>query len=142
MKRNFLKFVCLALLMCSLAGAGNLSAQPGAKRVITGRGVFLFGPSLSEADSLPTDEAEALSDFSNYSSQIAIFSKNHGITSEYVSARKIEIRYGAMRRRIVDRDSVQFGTIFTDGKKEPVVFNYVATNDELKEKAKEFFGLK
>ena len=136
MKMFAIPFVCL---LC-LAFTASLHAQ--SKRIISGKGVYLFGPSLAEADSVPTDESKALSDFANYSNQIAIFARSNGLSCGYVSARTVEIRFGSMRKFTVCRDSIEFGTIFTDGKKKPLLFQYVVTDAELKEKAKEYFELK
>jgi hypothetical protein len=41
---------------------------------------------------------------------------------------------------IVNRDSVDFGTILYDGKKKPLVLKYVMTDDELKEKIADYFN--
>jgi hypothetical protein len=138
---NPMRKISLAIA-CLLLFLSTGSAQERPKRIVSGKGVYLFGPSLAEADSVPADESEALSDFANYSSQIAVFARANGIYCGYISARKIEIHYGSMKILTVYRDTVEFGTIFTDGRKHPIMVPYVATDDILKEKAKEFFELK
>jgi len=129
-------FVCIFCLVLY----SSLQAQ--SKRIVSGRGIYLFGPSIAEADSVPTDESEALSDFAAYSNQIAIFARSNGLPCEYLSARKIVVQFGSMRVFTLCRDSVEFGTIFTDGKKEPLLIPYVAIDVELKKRAREYFRLK
>jgi len=131
-----------ALIVFSLLAVSFSSlSQSEAKRIISDKGVFLFGPSEMETDSVPSDESEALSDFATYSTDIARFARSHDIFCAYVTARLIEIRYGSMRRMIISRDTTSFGTILTDGIQQPRIFPYVTTGVELREKAKEFFKL-
>ncbi|HTR80764.1 MAG TPA: hypothetical protein VMM58_03970 [Bacteroidota bacterium] len=118
------------------------SAQFLSTRIITGEGVYIFGPSVAEADSLSLDEGEALSDFSYYSTRIAAFVRAKGLPCEYVSDRTIRVRFGSNQSFTVSRDSVEFGTILTNGKDKPWLLKYVVTDDQLKEECKEFFGLK
>ena len=131
-------FAFLGFLLLTLAAF----SQERSNRVISGQGVYFFGPSIAEADSVPTDESEALSDFATYSNQVAIYAKSNGLNYGYISARTIQIRYGSMRVFTLSRDTVEFGTIFTDNKKAPLLIPYVAIDAKLKEKAKEYFGLK
>ncbi len=117
-----------------------LQHQP--TRVISGKGVFIFGPSLAEADTLSSDESEALNDFAYYSNKIAIFVRAEGIKCEYISARQIKVQYATVKIFIVNRDSIEFGTILTDGMKEPLLLKYVLTDTDLDEKCKEYFHIK
>ncbi len=128
---------CLLFLFFSSASAQYLST-----RFITSEGVYLFGPSLAEAESLNVDEGEVLDDFSYYSTRLASFVRARGLTCEYVSERTIKVRFGSKNMFTVCRDSVEFGTILTDGKKKPRLLKYVLTDTELEEECKEFFNLK
>ncbi|MDE3057642.1 MAG: hypothetical protein KGJ59_06775 [Bacteroidota bacterium] len=123
-------------------GYSGASAQYLSTRIITEKGVYLFGPSLVEADTLPLEQGEALDDFSYYGNKIAVFARSRGLTCEYVSERTIKIRFASKKFYTVNRDSVEFGTIFTDGTNEPLVLKYVVTDTELEEKCKEYFKLK
>jgi hypothetical protein len=60
-----------------------------------------------------------------------------GIEPEYYSQKIIVIEY--TQQVIVNRDSVDFGTILYDGKKKPLVLEYVLTDDELKENIAGYF---
>jgi hypothetical protein len=131
--------ICFSLLIILLP---NVSFQHQSTQVISGKGVFIFGPSLAEADSLNSDESEALDDFSLYSSKIASFVRAEGIKCEYVSARQIRVQYSTVKVFIVNRDSIEFGTILTDGVKKPLLLKYVLTDIDLEEKCKEYFHIK
>jgi len=117
-------------------------SQHQSTRVISGKGVFIFGPSLAEVDSMNPDESEAISDFAYYSSKIASFVRAKGIPCEYIADHKIKVQFASVKVFIVNRDSLKFGTILTDGDKEPLLLKYVLTDDELEEKCKEYFHLK
>ena len=131
--------ICFSLLILLLP---SVSLQHQTTRVISGKGVFIFGPSLAEADTLSSDESETLNDFANYSKKIATFVRAEGITCEYVSARQIKVQYATVKVFIVNRDSIEFGTILTDGMKKPLLLKYVLTDIDLKEKCKEYFHIK
>ena len=120
----------------------SVSSQQQSTQVISGKGVFIFGPSLTEADSLNSEEAEALNIFAHYSSNIASFVRAESIKCEYVSARKIEVQYASVKVFIVNRDSIQYGTILTDGNQKPVLLKYVTTETEMEENCKEYFHIK
>jgi len=111
-------------------------------QVISGKGVYIFGPSLAEADSVNTDESESLNDFAYYSSKIASYVRSRGLTCQYISARTIEVRFATKKTYIISRDSVEFGTILTDGNKEPLLFRFVLTDLELEKESKKYFNLK
>ena len=117
-------------------------SQHQSTQVISGKGVFIFGPSIAEADTVNSDESEALNDFAQYSSAIASFVRDKGIKCEYIAAQIIKVQYATVKVFIVNRDSVEFGTILTDGNKEPVLLKYVLTDAELKEKCQEYFNIK
>jgi hypothetical protein len=131
--------ICLSLFFSLLSGA---SSQQQSTQVVSGKGVFIFGPSLAEADSLSTDEAEALNEFSRSSSKIASFVRAESIKCEYLTARRIIVQYASLKVFIVNRDSIQYGTILTDGDQKPVLLKYVMTDIELEENCKEYFHLK
>lgn len=120
----------------------GVSLQRQSTQVISGKGVYIFGPSLAEADSLGSDESEALNDFAYYSSKIASFVRAKGLVCKYISTRNIEVRFASKGIFMVYRDSVEFGTILTDGNQEPLLLKYVLTDVELEEKSKEYFKLK
>ena len=120
----------------------SVLSQQHSTQVVSGKGVFIFGPSLTEADSLNSEEAEALNIFAHYSSNIASFVRAESIKCEYVSARKIEVQYASVKVFIVNRDSIQYGTILTDGNQKPVLLKYVTTETEMEENCKEYFHIK
>ena len=131
--------ICLGLFLFLQS---RVSSQHQSAQVISGKGVFIFGPSLTEADSLNSEEAEALNIFAHYSSNIASFVRAESIKCEYVSARKIEVQYASVKVFIVNRDSIQYGTILTDGNQKPVLLKYVTTETEMEENCKEYFHIK
>jgi hypothetical protein len=132
----------IALLSLLTLVFSNTSAQFLSTRVVTTKGVYIFGPSLTEADTLAVDQGEALNDFSYYSNKIASFVRARGLPCEYISERTIKIRFASKGLFTVYRDSVEFGTILTDGKNKPLLLKYVLTDIELEEKCKEYFNLK
>jgi hypothetical protein len=132
----------VALICLSLLAYFNTSAQFLSTRVVTGKGVYIFGPSLAEADTLALDQGEALNDFSYYSNKIASFVRARGLPCEYISERTIKIRFGSKGLFTISRDSVEFGTILTDGKNKPLLLKYVSTDVELDKKCNEYFNLK
>ena len=131
--------IYLALFLSLLSSA---SSQQESTQVVSGKGVFIFGPSLTEADSLNSEEAEALNIFAHYSSNIASFVRAESIKCEYVSARQIEVQYASVKVFSVNRDSIQYGTILTDGNQKPVLLKYVTTETEMEENCKEYFHIK
>jgi hypothetical protein len=138
-------FMIKSLTICScffFIFLPSASFQQQSTQVISGKGVFIFGPSLAEADSLNSEEAEALNIFAHYSSNIASFVRAESIKCEYVSARQIEVQYASVKVFIVNRDSIQYGTILTDGDQKPVLLKYVTTETELEENCKEYFHIK
>ena len=137
MIKSSIIFVCFLFVWCSSTSPQYLSTQ-----IITSAGVYIFGPSLTEADTLATDQGEALNDFSYYSNRIAAFVRAKGLPCEYISARTIKIRFAGKRFVTVYRDSVEFGTILADGRNKPLVLKYVTTDAELKEKCNEYFNFK
>ena len=135
--RPMIFFFCLLIFIVQIVSPQNQS-----KRIITGKCVFIFGPSLVEADTISSDKSEALNDFATYSSEIAKFVRERGIQCEYISARQIKVQYAIVKQFIVDRDSIEFGTLLTDGLKEPLLLKYVMTDADLEQKCKEYFNLK
>ena len=131
--------IYLALFLSLLSSA---SSQQESTQVVSGKGVFIFGPSLTEADSLNSEEAEALNIFAHYNSNIASFVRAESIKCEYVSARQIEVQYASVKVFIVNRDSIQYGTILTDGDQKQVLLKYVMTDTEVEENCKEYFHIK
>ena len=111
-------------------------------KIITGKCVFVFGPSVEEADTSGEEDSEALGDFGYYSSRIAKYVRSKGLKFEDLTAHTIHVRYNGDKVFTVNRDSVEFGTIITDGFKKPILFKYVVTDDELNEKIREYFQIK
>jgi hypothetical protein len=97
---------------------------------------------MAEADSLSSEESEALNDFAHYSSEIASFVRAESIKCEYISARRIIVQYASVKVFIVNRDSIQYGTILTDGHQNPVLLKYVMTDTEVEENCNEYFHIK
>ena len=120
----------------------SVSSQQQSTQVVSGKGVFIFGPSLTEADSLNSEEAEALNIFAHYSSNIASFVRAESIKCEYISARQIEVQYASVKVFSVNRDSIQYGTILTDGDQKPVLLKYIWTDTELEKNCKDYFHIK
>ena len=132
----------LAITLLMLVLSAGVTAQHLSTRVVSGKGVYIFGPSVEEADTLALDEADALSDFSFYSNKFAAFVRANGLSCEYISASIIKIRYSSMRVFTVSRDSVEFGTILSDGVEEPLLLKYVEPDDTLEKACTEYFKLK
>lgn len=131
--------ITFAFLFCLLSIGVPLQSQ--SKQNVSGKCVFIFGPSASESDSVRPDESEALNDFAYYSSKIAIFARSKGMKCEYISARTINIRFGAKRVFSVSRDSVEYGTILTDGIKEPLLLKYVVTDIDMEKEIRDYFEI-
>jgi len=115
--------------------------QDSSRQVISERGVYFFGPSLTEVDTSDTGAAEALDDFAFYRSKTVPFLEKNHLKDDYIWARRIEVRFGNQQKIIIDRDSVDFGTILTDGTKPPRLLKYVVTDDELIEEMNQYFEL-
>ena len=137
MIKSLTKYLGLFLFLIS-----SVSSQQQSTQVVSGKGVFIFGPSLTEADSLNSEEAKTLNIFAQYSSNIASFVRAESIKCEYVSARQIEVQYASVKVFIVNRDSIQYGTILTDGDQKPVLLKYVTTETEVEANCKEYFHIK
>ena len=127
------KTVIIAVGLFNFALSQN---QPDSLRIYKG-GVYFFGPSGSELDSAKDDYMEVYSDFAYYTGRVVPFVRKMGIEPEYYSQKIIVIEYTP--QVIVNRDSVDFGTILYDGKKKPLVLKYVLTDDELKENIAGYF---
>jgi hypothetical protein len=126
MNRSY-KIVIIVLSLFNFALSQN---QPDSLRIFR-EGVYFFGPSQSELDSAKEDYMEAYSDFSYYTGRVVPVVREMGFEPEYFSQKIIVIEYTT--QVIVNRDSVDFGTILYDGKKKPLVLKYVLTDEELKE---------
>jgi hypothetical protein len=122
MNRSY-KIVIIVLSLFNFALSQN---QPDSLRIYK-RGVYFFGPSGSELDSAKDDYMEAYSDFAYYTGRVVPFVRKMGIEPEYYSQKIIVIEY--IPQVIVNRDSVDFGTILYDGKKKPLVLKYVLTDE-------------
>jgi len=85
---------------------------------------------------------DAIDDFNYYTNRVVPFLKQNNIKTEYLSDRNIVIKYDIDSRTTVNRDSIDFGTILTDGKSKPKILKYVLTDDELSEDVKLYFKLK
>jgi hypothetical protein len=132
MNRSY-KIVIIVLSLFNFALSQN---QPDSLRIYK-RGVYFFGPSGSELDSAKDDYMEAYSDFAYYTGRVVPFVRKMGIEPEYYSQKIIVIEY--IPQVIVNRDSVDFGTILYDGKKKPLVLKYVLTDEELKGNIVDYF---
>ena len=130
-------FLSLLLLL-----AVTLPSQCQYRRILTGKEVYFFGPSIEEVDTFKDYTAEAINDFSDYTGRIVPFLRRHDIKTSYLSERKIEFQIDSIRAFIVYRDSVDFGTILTDGKKEPKILKFVLTDVELKEEIQKYYNIK
>ncbi len=119
-----------------------MPSQSQYRRILMEKQVYFFGPSIEEVDSLKDYTAEAINDFSTYTNKIVPFLKLNGIKTSYLSDRKIEFQVDSINTLVVYRDSVDFGTILTDGKKQPKLLKYVLTDRELKEEIEIYYKLK
>jgi len=132
MNRSF-KIVIIVLGLFNFALSQN---QPDSLKIFK-KGVYFFGPSQSELDSAKDDYLEAYSDFSYYTGRVVPLVRKMGIEPEYLSQKIIVIEY--IPQVIVNRDSVDFGTILYDGQKKPLVLKYVLTDEELRENIADYF---
>ncbi len=118
-------------------------ADDKSKDAAHGRTIIYFGPAQSDLDAASgKDLGEALDDFSYYISRTDSTLKRLGIKTEYNTAELIEVKYGDRQKLVVDRRAQPFGYIFFDGKKKPLVIDYVLTDLDLLETAKDFFDIK
>lgn len=101
--------------------------------VVNVKGVYFFGPSQTELDSIDENYYEAYADFSYYKNKVVSFIKSIGIAPVYLSAREIRIEH-KIESIIIDRDSLEFGTILFNDNNPPRILKYVFTDIELKEK--------
>jgi hypothetical protein len=139
--RLFVSMV-LAILSLSPLNAQGKSAERN-KDVEHVRRIVYFGPAQSELDVVSGREpGEALDDFAYYISRADTTVRRLGITTEYNASAVIEVPYGEQQRVIIDRRIQSFGYIFIDGKRKPLVIDYVLTDLDLIDTAKDFFGLK
>ena len=104
--------------------------------------VYFFGPSIAEQDTLNENNLDVIDDFFYYTNRIVPFLEQNNIKSEYLTDRNILIKYNVDSSITVNRDSIDFGTILTDGKNKPKILKYVLTDDVLEEKIKTYFNLK
>lgn len=132
----------LSILWISILLLVSAPAECQTSNVITGRGVYFFGPSQLESDSLNEDDATALDDFTNYVGQVVPYLRANNLQTEYLSSRTIVVKYATSKSFLVSRDSVDFGTILTDGIKEPRLLKFVLTDDELRSEVRQYFNLK
>ena len=102
------------------------------------KGVYFFGPSQTELDSVDDNYNEAYADFSYYTNKLSPYIKSIGITPEYLTARKIRIEQET-EPIIIDRDTLKFGTILFKDNKHSLILKYVFTDSELKEKIDQYF---
>lgn len=102
------------------------------------KGVYFFGPSQTELDSIDDNYNEAYADFSYYTYKVVPFIKSIGIAPVYLSARKIRIEQET-ESIIIDRDTLKFGTILFNDNNPPLILKYVFTDSELKEKINQYF---
>lgn len=107
------------------------------------RTIIYFGPAQTELDVISgKDIDEALDDFAYYISRTDTTMRRLGIKTEYNTADVIEVPYGETQQIIVNRRVQSFGYIFTNGKKKPLIIDYVLTDLDLIELAKDYFGIK
>ena len=132
----------LVIHILSLASAQRKTGDQnkGAEHTRT---IIYFGPAQSELDAASgKDFSEALDDFSYYISRADSTFKRLGITTEYNTAELIEVKYGDRQKVIVNRRAQPFGYVFFDGKKKPLVIDYVLTDLDLLDTAKDYFDIK
>ncbi len=132
-------FFCVYIL---LLGYSNLLSQVQSDSAGKIRAVYFFGPSATESDTINENDAAALDDFNYYTSLAIPFIEQNNLKVEYTSERSIKIPYNSDRFFIVCRDSVDFGTILSDGVNPPKILKYVLTDDQLKDEVKAYFKLK
>jgi len=131
-----------SILWISILLFVSAGAECQTSRAISGRGVYFFGPSPTESDSLNEDDATAIDDFTYYVGLVVPFLRANNLESEYLSDKNIVVDYTSGKSLLVSRDSVDFGTILTDGIKEPRLLKFVLTDEELKTEVREYFNLK
>ncbi len=128
------------LLLISLCGISSLifSQSKLDSAIVNVKGIYFFGPSPSELDSIDGNYNEAYADFSYYTNKVISFIKSIGIVPEYLSARKIRIEFKT-KSIIIDRDALEFGTILFNGNNAPLILKYVLTDIELEEQINQYF---
>lgn len=131
-----------SLFVCSIVVLIAFNVNPQNKRMAKEKAVYFFGPSEIEMDTIKEDEADAIDDFYYYTSLVVPYINLNQIKTEYISARNLEIPYDSLMYLVVHRDSVDFGTILTDGVNPPKILEYVLTDDELKREIRKFFNLR
>ncbi len=129
------------VIFFALAGVLFSNSYSQSKNIVQGKGVYFFGPSQAEMDSADEKNAEALDDFTYYTNRAGPYLNEHHLKADYISNRIIEIKFSNTMMRVY-RDSVDFGTILTDGINRPKVLEYVLTDDELKQEIRTYFKLK
>jgi len=66
------------------------------------------------------------------------FIKSIGVAPEYLSAREIRIEHKT-NSIIINRDTMEFGTILFNDNNPPLILKYVLTDNELMEKINQYF---
>jgi hypothetical protein len=137
-------FAILVITAGIVAPAAGQARYFGIKEDTTRtRTIIYFSPVQSDLDvAYGKDLDEALDDFAYYISRADSTMKKLGIKTVYNTSTVIEVPYGEAQRITVDRRVQSFGYIFTDGKKRPLVIDYVLTDLDLIETAKDYFGIK
>ncbi len=134
-------FILIAMSVPSLLEAQDGSATQR-KSTEFSRKIIYFGPAQSALDVVNgKDLDESLDDFAYYISRADTTLKRLGITTEYNASIVIEVPYGENHKALVDRRIQAFGYIFFDGKRKPLVIDYVLTDLDLIDTAKDFFGI-
>lgn len=128
------------LLLMSLCGISSLifSQSKLDSTLVNAKGIYFFGPSPTELDSIDENYNEAYADFSYYTNKVVPFIKSLGISPEYLSERIIKIK-NKIESITIDRDSLEFGTILFNGNNVPLILKYVLTDTELEKEIKQYF---
>ncbi len=136
---NSFKLLNIIVILLTFQFASQLTAQNN--QTYSVNAVYFFGPSAAELDTLNENYLDAIDDFNNYTNKVVPFLKHNNIKTEYLFDRIIEIKYDIDLSIIVNRDSINFGTILTDGRNKPKILKYVLTDDVLMEDIKAYFKI-
>ncbi len=144
--RIFTATVILLLMIVPIAAAQGEVAED--TLYVTGKAVVFFGPTEQEYDSLPPEEKaqidEVLSDFYYYRENVIPFLKSNQIQEFLTAKSKIQVQLSDDQHLTFAKENFDHvvGLIMTDGKEDPEVFLGIATDMDLIDIFKDYFGLK
>ena len=136
----------ILLLSTTISIAGRSSSVDDTLQV-SGKAVVFYAPSQKEYDSLSDDAKteidEVLSDFYYHRENVVSYLKSNMIQDFLTDSVKIVLKLSGNKSRIFMKKDFdqEIGVIMTDGKKEPKIYPGVATNIELIDMFKEYFGI-